>query len=114
MEATMLIAMNRFKVNPGQESTFEEMWRGRETYLNEVPGFLAFSLLRDSSTNGGVTEYISHSTWQTRQDFEAWTQSDAFNRGHSQGSVAGVLAGPPQVSLYEVVLHQEKEPAESR
>jgi heme-degrading monooxygenase HmoA len=105
----MFIAMNRFQVNPGQEDTFEEMWRSRETYLQEVPGFLAFSLLRNAPMGETqTTEYISHSTWAARADFEAWTQSEAFGRGHAQGSVQGVLAGPPAVSLYDTVLHQEK------
>ena len=36
----MFIAMNRFQVNQGKESVFEEMWKSRETYLNEVPGFV--------------------------------------------------------------------------
>jgi heme-degrading monooxygenase HmoA len=36
----------------------------------------------------------------------AWTRSDAFAAGHRQGSVAGVLEGPPQVRLYEAVLVQ--------
>lgn len=104
----MFIAMNRFKVNPGKQSDFEEMWRNRETYLHEVPGFVSFCLLKNwIAEDGGATEYISHSTWRTREDFENWTKSENFTRGHSQGSVAGILAGPPVVSLYESVLEQE-------
>jgi heme-degrading monooxygenase HmoA len=111
----MFIAMNRFSVNAGQEAAFEEMWRSRETYLQEVPGFIEFSLLRNWLQNEDkTTEYISHSTWASREDFDAWTQSEAFNRGHAQGSVQGVLAGPPAVSLYETVLHEAKSAAQSR
>ncbi|MGD9892390.1 MAG: antibiotic biosynthesis monooxygenase, partial [Dehalococcoidia bacterium] len=36
----MFIAMNNFKVAPGREADFEERWRDRETYLNQVPGFV--------------------------------------------------------------------------
>jgi heme-degrading monooxygenase HmoA len=109
----MFIAMNRFQVNQGKETAFEEMWRNRETYLNDVPGFVAFSLLRNwLSSESRTTEYISHSTWRSRQDFEAWRDSEAFTRGHAQGeSVGGILAGHPEVSLYEAVLSQSKEPA---
>jgi heme-degrading monooxygenase HmoA len=112
----MFIAMNRFQVVAGQEATFEEMWSSRETYLQEVPGFLEFSLLRNQPMGAPdkTTEYISHSTWESREAFEAWTQSEAFNRGHAQGSVQGVLAGPPVVALYEAVLHEEKTAAETR
>lgn len=102
----MFIAMNRFKVNEGKEAAFEEMWRNRESLLDQVPGFVAFSLLKNWIPDGGVTEYISHSTWNSRQDFENWSNSEAFTRGHAQGSVAGILAGHPEVSLYETVLEQ--------
>jgi heme-degrading monooxygenase HmoA len=111
----MFIAMNRFQVNQGQESTFEEMWRTRETYLQDVAGFVSFSLLRNWLQNEDkTTEYISHSTWASREAFDAWTQSENFTRGHAQGSVQGVLAGHPVVSLYQTILHQDKTPAEAR
>jgi heme-degrading monooxygenase HmoA len=104
----MFIAMNRFQVNPGKQSAFEEMWRTRETYLEQVPGFISFALLKNwIAEDGGATEYISHSTWRAREDFDNWTKSENFNRGHAQGSVEGVLAGPPVVSLYETVMEQQ-------
>jgi heme-degrading monooxygenase HmoA len=98
----MFIAMNRFQVAEGRGESFEERWHQRQSYLNEVPGFLHFALLRGDQPG----EYISHSTWESRQAFEAWTQSEAFAAGHRQGSVTGELLGPPQISLYEVVLEQ--------
>ena len=111
----MFIAMNRFQINAGREAEFEERWRSRESYLNEVPGFIAFSLLRNWLQNDDkTTEYISHSTWLSREDFDNWTKSENFTRGHAQGSVAGVLAGHPVVSLYEAVLQEERSAAETR
>ena len=38
------IAMNRFKIILGKEKEFEEVWRTRETYLDEVKGFNEFRL----------------------------------------------------------------------
>lgn len=99
----MFIAMNRFQVNPGREADFERMWADRETYLDQVPGFVQFALLR-GDTDG---EYVSHSTWEDRDAFTAWTESEAFRKGHAQGSIAGILAGPPVVSLYEAALRQD-------
>jgi heme-degrading monooxygenase HmoA len=103
----MFIAMNRFQVNRGKESAFEEMWRSRETYLDQVPGFVAFALLKNWIADDGTTEYISHSTWQSREAVENWTNSESFTRGHAQGSVGGILAGHPVVALYETVLEQQ-------
>ncbi len=99
----MFIAMNRFKVNAGQEAEFERIWAERDSYLDQVPGFVHFSLLRGDAEG----EYISHSTWEDREAFMSWTQSEAFRKGHAQGSLSGVLAGPPVVSLYEAKLTQE-------
>jgi heme-degrading monooxygenase HmoA len=100
----VFIAMNNFKVVEGKEEEFERIWKTRETHLRGVAGFVRFALLR-SDTQG---EYVSHSTWETREAFTAWTQSDAFVAGHRQGtSLMGVLAGPPAVKLYDAVLEQE-------
>jgi heme-degrading monooxygenase HmoA len=98
----MFIAMNRFMVNDGKGEAFEERWRTRQTYLNEVPGFVHFSLLKGDTAG----EYISHSMWESREAFVAWTQSESFAAGHRQGSMEGMLAGPPQVSLYEAVIEE--------
>jgi len=99
----MFIAMNNFKVVPGKEAEFEQIWKTRDTYLHDVPGIIRFALLRGDAEG----EYVSHSTWESRDAFVAWTQSEAFVAGHRQGSLMGILAGPPQVKLYESVLEQE-------
>jgi heme-degrading monooxygenase HmoA len=99
----MFIAMNNFQIAPGREADFETQWRTRESYLNDVPGFVQFALLRGDKQG----EYVSHSTWTDRQAFDAWTQSPSFTKSHRQGSMAGVLAGPPHVALYEAVLVQK-------
>ncbi len=95
----MYIAMNKFKVVDGQGAAFEQMWQQRETYLDDVPGFQTFHLLK-----GGDGIYISHSTWESAQAFQAWTESEAFRKAHAQGGSKGLLAGPPEFSGYEVVL----------
>ncbi len=97
----IFIAMNRFTVNPERSDEFEEAWRKRETYLQEVPGFRRFALLRGDEPG----DYISHSSWQSRQAFEAWTESEAFRKAHAQARTPqGVLQGPPRLCRYEAVL----------
>lgn len=95
----MYFAMNKFRVADGQGAAFEEAWRQRESYLESVPGFIKFHLLRGDD---GV--YISHSTWESEQAFRDWTESEAFQRAHAQGSLKGILQGPPEFSGFEVVL----------
>ena len=60
----MYIAMNRFRVLPGQESAFEEVWLSRETHLDGVPGFVAFHLLRGPKGDDH-TLYSSHTVWRS-------------------------------------------------
>lgn len=99
----MFIAMNRFTITPGQETAFEAAWRTRESYLEAVPGFIRFALLKGDEPG----EYISHSTWESRAAFEAWTRSEAFRRAHGQAPLTGILTAPPRLSVYEAVITQE-------
>jgi heme-degrading monooxygenase HmoA len=108
----MFVAMNNFKVVPGREADFEAQWRNRQTYLDQVPGFVEFALLRGDEPG----EYISHTIWRDRDAFVDWTKSEAFVAGHRQGSVAGVLQGHPIAKLYEAVIVERgrEAPAGSR
>ncbi len=105
----MFVAMNRFKVAAGREEEFERVWRERRSYLQGVEGFVQFALLRADAPS----EYVSHSTWRDRQSFIAWTSSEAFAAGHRQGSLAGLLEGPPQLSTYEAIIVQMADGAPS-
>lgn len=99
----MFVAMNRFQVQPDRAADFERIWQQRESRLQEMPGFRAFALLRGDNPG----EYISHSTWASRDAFRAWTQSEQFSQAHSRGPADGVLVGHPQASFYEAVLAEE-------
>jgi heme-degrading monooxygenase HmoA len=100
----MYIAMNRFRVNAGREDGFEQMWRTRDSYLDQVPGFREFHLLRGDTVDG-ITTYVSHSIWESRRAFAAWTESEAFRKAHGDArSPQGTLAGHPVFEGYEVIL----------
>jgi heme-degrading monooxygenase HmoA len=73
----MFIAMNRFKVLPGAEAAFEEVWTSRDSHLPSVPGFVSFHLLRGPVRDDHVL-YSSHTIWRDKPAFEAWTTSEAF------------------------------------
>ena len=100
----MFIAMNRFRIALGREETFEELWRKRESYLDEVPGFRQFHLLRGSSDEE-ATLYASHSVWESRAAFEAWTESESFRKAHAQARAPqGTYLGHPRFEGFDVVL----------
>ncbi|GAB4140669.1 MAG: antibiotic biosynthesis monooxygenase [Sphingomonadales bacterium] len=99
----MFIAMNRFRVALGQEQAFEDVWQNRETHLEHVPGFVTFHLLRGPEAEDHRL-YTSHSLWRSRDDFEAWTKSDAFRKAHAQaGGNKPLYLGHPQFEGFEVI-----------
>ena len=65
----MFIAMNRFQIKHVKEELFEEIWRSRDTHLNEFPGFIEFNLLRGESVDG-ITLFASQTISSSRQEFE--------------------------------------------
>jgi heme-degrading monooxygenase HmoA len=98
------IAMNRFRIALGREHDFEELWRKRESYLDEVPGFREFHLLRGPS-DASATLYASHSVWDSRQAFERWTESESFRKAHAQARAPeGTYLGHPQFEGFEIIL----------
>lgn len=100
----MFVAMNRFKIERGKEDEFIAVWRERDSYLSEVPGFKAFHLLRGPSTEE-YTLFASHSVWESGEAFEAWTHSEAFGKAHSgAGSTKHLHVAPPHLEIFEAVL----------
>src|SRR5262245_20824215 len=100
----MYIAMNRFRIAPGREQDFIDIWRTRETHLSSVPGFREFHLLRGPGAPE-FTLFASHSVWASAEAFTNWTKSEAFRNAHASAGVAkGVYLGPPQFEGFEVVL----------
>ena len=100
----MFIAMNRFQVARGKESAFEEVWRSRDTHLDQVPGFREFHLLKGPQEEDH-TLYSSHTIWESRQAFEDWTRSEAFRQAHrNAGDNKDLYLDHPRFEGFEVVL----------
>ena len=100
----MYIAMNRFRIAPGKEQGFMEIWRNRESYLDQVPGFRAFRLLQGPADGKG-TMFVSHTEWDSREAFTAWTESESFRKAHGRARAPeGTYLGHPDFEGFEVVL----------
>jgi heme-degrading monooxygenase HmoA len=99
----MYLTMNRFRIKPGCEAQFEEIWKGRESKLPGVPGFVAFHLLKGPEQDG-YRLYASHTMWASEEDFHGWTRSDAFRQAHAgAGSSKDLYAGKPELEVFDSV-----------
>lgn len=99
----MYLTMNRFKVKLGAEEAFESVWRNRDSHLTSVPGFKAFHLMKGEAMDG-YRLYASHTAWESVEDFQAWTKSEAFRAAHKGAkSHADIYLGPPELEVFESV-----------
>ena len=100
----MFVAMNRFKIVKGKEIEFENVWKNRDTYLTNVPGFKTFNLVK-GGTKDEYTLYASHSIWNSKEDFWNWTKSEAFKLAHKDaGQHKNLYIGAPDFEGFEKVL----------
>jgi len=96
--------MNRFRIALGREEVFEELWRTRESRLDQVPGFVEFRLLRGPADDE-ATLFASHTVWESRAAFEDWTKSESFRKAHAGARAPeGTYLGHPRFEGFDVVL----------
>lgn len=102
----MFLAMNRFKIAPGFEAGFEKIWRERDSFLSQVPGFKQFSLLKGPEKEEYIL-YASHSVWESRKAFDDWTKSEEFRKAHAQTSAPkGTYLGHPELETFDEVINK--------
>ena len=100
----MYIAMNRFKIINGHEKEFENVWKTRDTFLDKVPGFIKFNLIKGKQGEE-FTLYASHSLWNSQKYFIEWTQSESFRNAHKNaGKNKKLYVGHPEFEGFEIVI----------
>ena len=68
-----------------------------------MPGFGTFHLLRGPAREDHVL-YSSHTTWDDKAAFEAWTNSEAFRQAHrGAGGNKPLYLGHPEFEGFEVI-----------
>ena len=100
----MFIAMNRFKISKDFCLEFEQIWRERDSYLEQVAGFKSFNLLKSAEYEGFVL-YASHSVWEDENAFTAWTESEEFRLAHRQARAPkGIYISHPELETLTSIL----------
>ena len=96
--------MNRFKIINGHEKEFENVWKTRDTFLDKVPGFIKFNLIKGKQGEE-FTLYASHSLWNSQKYFIEWTQSESFRNAHKNaGKNKKLYVGHPEFEGFEIVI----------
>lgn len=98
----MFIVTNRIPVHPDYAEAFVERFQDRSALVDNMPGFVSFRLLRPAQEDG---PFVVETTWESREDFENWTQSEEFKQGHAQvGRLPReAFLGHPKLELFEVI-----------
>lgn len=98
----MIIAANRIPVNPEHAEAFEEVFSQRAGLVDGMDGFISFQILRPTKPED---PYIVQTLWESREQFEAWTSSEEFKRGHAQSGTLPreTFLGHPTIEVHEVI-----------
>jgi heme-degrading monooxygenase HmoA len=97
-----VVKINAIAVPPGRGAELEQRFAARAGEVEKMPGFEGFELLRPVE---GEDRYFVYTRWATEEDFQAWVQSSAFQRGHAQSSGPdGPVASHSSLLAFEVAL----------
>jgi heme-degrading monooxygenase HmoA len=94
----------RFPPSPtlGDSSDFEQVWLSRDSHLDKIRGSVEFHPLKGPEAEDHAL-YASHTVWENRAVFEAWTKSEAFRAAHSRAEENKPLyLDHPQFEGFEV------------
>jgi heme-degrading monooxygenase HmoA len=98
----MITVMNRIAVHPEYAEQFEERFLNRARMVDEMPGFVSNQVLRPVAPGD---PYIVLTVWESREQFDAWTHSDAFVQGHARSGTLPkeAFSGPNKLELHEMI-----------
>ena len=97
----MFVSTNRIRTRKGFGDCLEEQFTIRGG-IEDQPGFLGFELWKDE--NGlDYDEFLLVTHWESKADFNRWTDSDAFKHSPSYARIDH-MASRPQSGGFEVRL----------
>lgn len=99
----MYVVMNRIQVDPKYAEAFEERFRTRAGAVDTMPGFIRNIVLRPEDP---ADPYIVLTMWESREHFEAWTESEAFKLGHARSGTlpSEAFRGPSKLERFVAFL----------
>ncbi|TLZ51812.1 MAG: antibiotic biosynthesis monooxygenase [Methanobacteriota archaeon] len=99
----VVVVSNRIPVAKGWEAEFERRWRDRKWSIASLPGFLRTEVLKPVKGD----HYVVVTHWRSMEDFERWTESEAFGEAHANTPPTEAYAGPNVFEIHEVLAAKE-------
>ncbi|RIK05706.1 MAG: antibiotic biosynthesis monooxygenase [Acidobacteria bacterium] len=100
--------MNVITVPEERRGEFEERFAKRAGMLAMMPGFEAFELLRPTAGQDGEPRYVVYTRWESKEAFEGWLNSPAFQRSHKAQSEKGPVGSASELWGFEVIESEYK------
>lgn len=76
-----VVKINVLTVPDDLRDELERRFAGRAGLVESADGFEGFELLRPVD---GKDRYLVYTRWRSEEDFQRWTESQAFSKGHEQ------------------------------
>lgn len=106
----MIVATNTIRIQAGRLDEVAERFKNPQG-VQHAPGFVRMELL--ASRKDEFDELKVCTTWENREAYDGWVNSDAFKMAHSRARPQGASAGaaeqgaPPQAKPASVMLGAE-------
>lgn len=101
----MIVVQNRFEIADGYEEQFLERFANREGAIEAFDGFRRFRLLEPATAE--TATFVSMTEWDSLADFEAWTESDAFEAAHDGQPPTEMFLSHPTLEVHEVAVQED-------
>ncbi|HEU5158250.1 MAG TPA: antibiotic biosynthesis monooxygenase [Streptosporangiaceae bacterium] len=85
-----VVKINVLSVGAEMREELERRFAARAGLVDSAEGFEGFELLRPVE---GTDRYLVYTRWRSEEDFQRWTQSQAFQQGHAQAAREAADAG---------------------
>jgi heme oxygenase (mycobilin-producing) len=76
-----VVKINVLTVPEPMRAELERRFAGRAGLVENAEGFEEFALLRPVEGND---RYLVYTRWRSEEDFQRWTESQSFQKGHEQ------------------------------
>jgi heme-degrading monooxygenase HmoA len=95
-----VVKINALEVPPERAEELLGRVAARAGEVSNAPGFEAFELLRPTD---GRNTFLVYTRWRSEEDFRAWADSAAFQRGHRAHNADGPVASGSELWSFDVV-----------